>query len=216
MSAGTGAKAASLQGLIDSGARFGAILADPPWPFRVYSGRGKRRSVERHYPTMSHADIRTGRFGPAGGPGPVEIAALALPHCALFLWAVLPQLPEALAVIEAWGFEYKTAAFCWVKTNRGVGGPATGMGYWTRSNAELVLLATRGAPRRLARDVPQIVMAPRGAHSAKPSIVHDSIERLVPGPYLELFARRMAPRWTVWGNGIEPSLFDGSIDEAAA
>ena len=113
----------------------------------------------------------------------------------------MPELRGALDIIVAWGFSYKTAAFVWVKTTA-AGMPATGMGYWTRANAEICLLATRGAPKRLAKDVHQVVMAPRGEHSAKPEEVRRRIERLVGGPYLELYARRQAAGWTAWGNQV--------------
>jgi N6-adenosine-specific RNA methylase IME4 len=76
------------------------------------------------------------------------------------------------------------------------------MGYWTRSNAELCLLATKGAPSRLAADVHQVVMAPVGEHSVKPDEVRARIQRLLPGPYLELYGRKLVPGWTVWGNEI--------------
>ena len=81
-----------------------------------------------------------------------------------------------------------------------LGGLATGMGYWSRANAEICLLAARGAPKRLAMDVHQVVMERRGEHSAKPEEVRRRIERLVGGPYLELFARVQAAGWTAWGN----------------
>jgi N6-adenosine-specific RNA methylase IME4 len=117
----------------------------------------------------------------------------------LFLWATDPLLPRALDVIEAWGFVYKTVAFTWVKTNRTGRGFFTGLGYWTRANPEICLLATRGNPRRVGRDVPRLLIAPRREHSRKPDEVYGRIERLVPGPYLELFARARRPNWTAWG-----------------
>jgi len=186
--------------------KFRAILADPPWSFKVYSGKGKSRSAEQHYDTMTLDDIKA-----------LPVAPLAAEDCALFLWAVMPQLPEALEVIKAWGFEYKTCGFTWVKRNAGpAGGFATGMGYWTRSNAELCLLATKGRPERLHKDVQQLLVAPRGQHSAKPQEVHERIERLVSGPYLELFGRRISEGWTVWGNEIERTMFEVNVPEAAA
>ena len=174
-----------------AGQRFNVIYADPPWPFEVYSARGKQRSAERHYDTMSLEQIKA-----------LPIADLAADDCALFLWVVNPQLHGALDVIRSWGFQYKTVAFTWVKQNRGGDGLFMGLGYWTRANAESCLLATRGSPSRLAKDVRQIVMAPVAEHSRKPDEVRTRIERLVPGPYLELFARRPIAGWTTWGNEI--------------
>lgn len=186
-----------LAALAQSGQKFKVIYADPPWTFKVYSGKGKSRSAENHYDTMDQIGIE------ALGE---HVQTLADDDCALFLWAVMPQLPEALKVIEAWGFTYKTAGFTWVKQNKVGPGFKWGMGYWTRSNAELCLLATSGTPARLAKDVEQLVIAPVGAHSSKPSIVQDRIERLVVGPYLEMFARRPRQNWTVWGNEVTEDL----------
>ena len=181
----------NLAALADSGQQFKAIYVDPPWTFKVYSGKGKSRSAENHYDTMDQEAIK--------GLG-VHIARLAAKDCALFLWCVMPQIPEALKVIEAWGFTYKTAGFIWAKLNKSGEGYFTGMGYWTRANAELCILATRGAPTRLNADVPQLIVAPVGEHSRKPDETRGRIERLVAGPYLELFARQRVDGWTVWGN----------------
>ena len=187
-----------VQTLIDTGRKFNVIYADPPWSFKVYSGKGKQRSAERHYDTMTLADIK------ALGE---KVEQLAADDAALFLWAVWPELPGALEVIASWGFEYKTAGFVWVKqiseTNPD---PFTGMGYWTRANSEPCLLATRGNPQRDARDVPQVIMAPIGKHSQKPDEARSRIERLLVGPYLELFGRDPVPGWTVRGNEVEKDL----------
>jgi N6-adenosine-specific RNA methylase IME4 len=112
------------------------------------------------------------------------------------------ELDGALDVIRAWGFEYQTCGFLWVKLNPNGEGLFTGMGYHTRANTEPCLLATRGSPPRLAADVHQVVMTPVGEHSEKPEEVARRIERLYPGPYLELFARRPRERWAVWGNEV--------------
>ena len=107
-------------------------------------------------------------------------------------------------VIEAWGFEYKTLAFLWEKTTLEdeEEGLAWGNGYWTRSNSEPCLLATRGNPERLAFDVHQVVRHPALKHSEKPEEVARRIERLAAGPYLELFARRERPGWVTWGDEV--------------
>jgi N6-adenosine-specific RNA methylase IME4 len=184
--------------MAEAGRRFKVIYGDPAWEFKVYSGRGKQRSADRHYDTSSLDAIKA-----------LPIAPLADDDCALFLWGVWPELPGALEVIKSWGFEYKTVAFVWVKTtekaevlNLDGDGLHWGMGYWTRANTEFCLLATKGAPLRLAEDVHQIVLAPVGEHSAKPQEVRARIERLLVGPYLEIFARRAVPKWSVWGNEI--------------
>jgi N6-adenosine-specific RNA methylase IME4 len=125
---------------------------------------------------------------------------MAAKDCALFMWAVDPLLPDAFALMKAWGFEFKTVAFYWVKTNRKSPGYSTGLGYWTRANPETCLLGVRGKPKRLAKDVHRLIVAPRREHSRKPDEQYGRIERLVEGPYLECFARQTWPGWDVFGN----------------
>lgn len=107
-------------------------------------------------------------------------------------------------------------AFVWIKENKSDGRVRTrGQGCWTLANAEVCFLATRGSPLRLATDVHQVVLAPVGAHSAKPEEVRRRIERLFPGPYLELYGRKPVPGWTVWGNEISREQFGSPAMEAA-
>jgi N6-adenosine-specific RNA methylase IME4 len=188
-----------LDALAATGKRFGVIYADPPWEFKVYSGKGKQRSADRYYDTASLDAIKA-----------LPVEQLAAADCSLFLWCVMPELRGALAVIESWGFAYKTAGFTWVKQNKGGEGLFTGMGYWTRANAELCLFATRGSPQRLAMDVPQVILAPVSEHSEKPDEARRRIERLLAGPYLELYGRRSVDGWWVWGNQIEREEFDAT------
>jgi N6-adenosine-specific RNA methylase IME4 len=106
-------------------------------------------------------------------------------------------------------FEYKTVGFYWVKLNTASKHDAdyfTGLGYWTRANPEQCLLATRGKPTRLAKDVRRLVVERRREHSRKPDGVRERIERLVAGPYLELFARETKQGWDCWGDQVV--LFD--------
>jgi N6-adenosine-specific RNA methylase IME4 len=133
-----------------------------------------------------------------------DLKAMTIPaaeDCVLFMWAIDPMLPQAFELITAWGFTYKTVAFTWAKINESGKDPIGG-GYWTRANPEMCLLATRGKPKRLNADVRQLLMAPRREHSRKPA-VHERIERLVGGPYLEMFARQERPGWDAWGNEVE-------------
>jgi len=170
--------------------KFGAILADPPWHFQQWVTGSGYGAVQRHYATILMPDIAA-----------LPVADLAADDCALFLWATMPLLPEALHVMAAYGFAYKTVAFTWVKVlQENPRQPRLGLGYWTRANAELCLLGTRGSPKRLNRDVGQVIAEPIREHSRKPDCVHDRIERLVAGPYRELFARAPRPGWTTWGN----------------
>jgi N6-adenosine-specific RNA methylase IME4 len=186
-----------------SAQRFGVIYADPPWTFATYSAKGRGRCADAHYDVMSERELRD-----------LPVAEWAAEDCILLLWATDPLLPRAFALIEAWGFTYKTVGFYWAKLNRSADAARfsersffTGLGYWTRANVEQCLLATRGSPKRKARDVPRLVVAPRREHSRKPDEVYDRIERLAEGPYLEMFARSTRPGWHGWGNQV--GLFDG-------
>ncbi|MBP2232514.1 N6-adenosine-specific RNA methylase IME4 [Azospirillum agricola] len=165
---------------------YGVIYADPPWYFGTFSDKGRDRSAA--YDCMSLEAIKA-----------LPVADLAAKDCALLMWAIDPMLPEAFEVLSAWGFRYKTVGFYWEKLNAD-GTPFTGLGYWTRANPEQCLLATRGKPKRLARDVRRLIRAPRRAHSQKPDEVRTRIERLLPGPYCELFARTRPDGWDVFGN----------------
>ena len=115
--------------------KYSIIYADPPWHYRTYSEKGKGRSADQHYPTMSIEQIKA-----------LPVETLAADDCALFMWITFPCMKEAFEVLEAWGFQYKTVAFVWVKQNRVSDSLFWGMGYWTRSNAEICVLATKGCP----------------------------------------------------------------------
>ena len=169
--------------------KYGAILADPPWRFANWSDKGEDRNASAHYSCMTLEDLKA---------LPVDFAAAD--DSVLFLWATDPLLPAALELIRAWGFTYKTVAFTWAKENTKSGGWFTGLGYWTRANPEMCLLATRGAPKPKARDVRQLIVAPRREHSRKPDQQYERIERLVDGPYLELFARQHRTGWDALGD----------------
>lgn len=111
------------------------------------------------------------------------------------------MLREALELIEAWGFKYKTIAFNWIKQNKSGAGLFWGLGNWTRSNSEICLLAIRGKPKRISAAVHSVVMAPVQKHSQKPDEVRERIVKLVGDvPRIELFARAAAPGWDCWGN----------------
>jgi N6-adenosine-specific RNA methylase IME4 len=180
------------------GRRYGVIYADPPWSFRTWSLKGTGRSAISHYDCLDFPALAA-----------LPVAELAADDCALLLWAPDPFLQRAFDLIRAWGFEYKTVGFYWVKLNAARKHDAdyfVGMGYWTRANPELCLLATRGKPLRQAKNVRRLVVEPRREHSRKPDCVRERIERLVPGPYVELFARETKEGWDCWGNQV--GLFD--------
>jgi N6-adenosine-specific RNA methylase IME4 len=164
---------------------FELLYADPPWQLGNPDGAN---APERHYPTMPLA----------------EICALKLPaadDCLLLLWAVNCLLPEALAVIEAWGFTYKTN-LAWVK-------PSIGLGNWTRNRHELLLLARRGRfpPPEPDLRPDSVIDADRRRHSEKPASVYELVERAWPQTSkLELFARTARPGWTAWGNQLQAAV----------
>jgi N6-adenosine-specific RNA methylase IME4 len=174
------------------GTKYGAILADPPWSWKAYSTKGEGRAASNHYKVMSLEDIKA-----------LPVHKLAAKDCVLFLWAIDPMLPQAMATIESWGFKYKTVGFYWVKANKKAESAFTGLGYWTRANPEQCLLAVRGEPKRLATDVRRLVVSHLENHSKKPDEVRARIERLVAGPYCELFARDRREGWDAVGDELE-------------
>lgn len=164
--------------------RYDIIYADPPWRYRDKTCEG---ACAKHYNTMSVEEICA-----------LPVANLAAKDCILFMWATYPQMQEALKVIAAWGFKYKTIAFQWVKLNRSVKlnnfTIATvqdilhkvcffGLGRWTRGNTECCLLATKGKPHRENNSVSQLIFAPLTKHSSKPPEARDRIKTLLGGGY---------------------------------
>lgn len=174
------------------GKKFAVIYADPPWRFMTYSEVNQTRAAANHYQIMNLDSIKQ-----------LPVGAHAADDCVLLMWAIDPLLEQAFDVIRAWGFKYKTVGFYYVKRNMKSDGWFTGLGYWTRANPEQTLLATRGNPKRKAKDVKRLVVAPRREHSRKPDEVVERIERLLDGPYLELFARTSRPGWECWGNQVD-------------
>lgn len=186
--------------------RYGVILADPPWRFETWSHRGQGKGASQHYDTMTTAEIAA-----------MPVVDLAAADCALFMWGCWPHLPDALAVIEGWGFEYKSCGFVWVKQNRRAVSLwpdfedlFLGLGYGTRGNTEFCLRAARGNPKAISRAEPQLILSPRREHSRKPDEQYERIERLYAGPYLELFARTRRPGWDAWGN--QTTRFAGAAE----
>ncbi len=180
--------------------KYDVILADPPWKFEYWiPGQGKKngsRAAQAHYPVMNTEDIcklGLGRFGKE--------------NSILFLWGVWPRIQDTFDVMEAWGYEYKTVGFVWVKSNKTGFGHFMGMGYYTRSNTEPCLLATRGSIPVQDHSVSQLLYTPVRKHSQKPDLIYSKIEALYPDmDYLELFARRKREGWDVWGNEVESDI----------
>jgi N6-adenosine-specific RNA methylase IME4 len=169
--------------------KYAVIYADPPWR---YDDSTPTRAIENHYPTMAVE----------------EICALQIPaedHCVLYLWATAPKLREAMTVIDAWGFNYRTHAI-WDKVK-------LGMGYWFRFQHELLMVATKGDVRTPLPElrISSVIRCPRGQHSRKPDYVRDMIEKWYPNAArLEMFSRLKRPGWEVFGNQVEYDLLSGS------
>lgn len=172
---------------------YAAILADPPWAFRTYSGKHAtpHRCAEDHYRTMDLPAISR-----------LPVADCAAKNAALFLWVVDSHIDAGIELMAHWGFRFKTKAFTWLKLGK-TGKPIMSLGYWSRKQTEICLLGTRGKPRRLSAGVGELIVAPRREHSRKPDEQYAKIEALVAGPYLELFARHRRPGWDAWGDQLE-------------
>lgn len=171
--------------------KYGVILADPEWKFKPWSQEtGMDRAADNHYPTSELCDIAAR-----------DVLSIAADDGVLYLWGVIPMLPQALCVMHAWGFDYKSA-HVWGKDK-------IGLGYWARENCEILLIGTRGKPPAPAPGTQRnhLIMAERGEHSAKPECFLEMIERHFPTlPKIEL-NRRGPPRpgWDAWGNEAEPT-----------
>lgn len=186
---------------------YSIILADPPWR---YNSRANHKTRFRggacgHYGLMSTQDICE-----------LPIADLADENAVLFLWATFPMIQDAFKVIETWGFEYKTIGFTWAKLNPVTPTPFFGVGYYTKSNAEPCLLATRGKVLKPAvNTVSSLIIAPRREHSRKPDEVYQRIEQMYPNARkLELFARNKRDGWDSWGDEIVSDIQLGDLPHA--
>jgi N6-adenosine-specific RNA methylase IME4 len=162
------------------GQKFGCIYADPPWK---YDNQGTRASTDNHYSTMTVDEICA-----------LPIKDIAAEKCHLHLWTTNGFLFECPRIFDAWGFEFKSS-FVWVKPQMGIGN------YW-RNSHEILLLAVRGGLVGQDKSLMSWVECGRGKHSAKPDIIRGMVEKLSPGPRLEMFGRRSIPGWTVFGNEI--------------
>ena len=172
--------------------KYNIIYADPPWSFKTWSDKGKGRSADKHYKIMNKEDIQK-----------LPIINICKDDCVLFLWVTFPCLQEGLELIKYWGFEYKTIGFTWIKKNKIANSLFWGMGYWTRANAELCLLATKGSPKRVNAGVHSVIETSIEKHSKKPCEVKDRIVKLIGDlPRIELFARQKTEGWDVWGNEV--------------
>jgi N6-adenosine-specific RNA methylase IME4 len=164
--------------------KFGTVYADPPWN---YGNQATRASTDNHYDTMSIEDLCN-----------MPVRDVVADDAHLHLWTTNGFLREAFDVIDAWGFEYRSC-FVWCKPQMGIGN------YW-RVSHEFMLLGIRGnAKRFLERNHMSWMELERREHSVKPEKIRGIIERVSPGPYLELFGRKAVQGWTVLGNQVDMS-----------
>jgi len=171
--------------------KYKIIYADPPWSYRNMGNI--QATANSHYSTMSNKDICN-----------LPINKISEDNSILFLWATFPKIQEALDVIKAWGFEYKTLGFSWIKTNPKNGKPFFGVGWYTKSNAEVCLIGVKGKAPKISNSVSSVIIEPRGDHSAKPDIVRDKIVEFCGDiTRIELFAREKILGWTSIGNDID-------------
>ena len=190
--------------------KYNIIYADPPWTFKTYSEKGKeKKSPELHYSCMHIEDIYN-----------LPIQSIAEDNSVLFLWVTNPLLEQGLECIKKWGFVYKTVGFSWYKKNKIASTMFFGLGYWTRANTEICLLATKGNPKRVDKGISQVIenldfnylyteqiFATIREHSRKPDEVREKIVKLCGDlPRIELFAREQFEGWDAWGNQIECSI----------
>ncbi|MBA7682493.1 hypothetical protein ES703_90843 [subsurface metagenome] len=167
--------------------KYQVLYADPPW---AYDNTGLGGSAESHYPTLPASELETLKDSTS-----LQVTELAGDNAVLFLWVTSPFLPEGLELCQAWGFDYKTS-FVWIKDRTTYGK----LGFYNYGQHEFLFVATRGSclPRSESL-VPSLIVAPKGEHSAKPELVYEIIEKMYPGPYIELFARKTRPNWATWG-----------------
>ena len=169
--------------------KYNIIYADPPWSYKNMGNI--QNNVLNHYSVMSKKEICA-----------LPIQNICEDDCFLFLWATFPKIQEALDVIKAWGFEYKTIGFNWWKINKD-GSPVFGVGWYTKSNGEICLIGTKGKPKKESNKISQVIIAQRTKHSEKPGIVREKIVSFCGDlPRIELFARQTTKGWDCWGNEV--------------
>ena len=169
--------------------KYKIIYTDPPWQYNDKALAGNR-GAECKYHVMSLEALRD-----------LNVPSIADTDCVLFIWGTWTHINEIQQVIEAWGFQYKTVGFVWLKTYPNIEKFFIGMGNCTRSNTEYCLFATKGKPKRIDAGISQIIKSPVRQHSKKPDEVRTKIVKLFGDlPRIELFARTKIHGWDTWGN----------------
>ena len=171
--------------------KYNIIYADPPWSYRNMGNI--QATANSHYNTMKQKDIED--MGET-------IKKISDKNCMLFLWVTFPKLQEGLDTIKAWGFEYKTIGFNWIKKNKN-GTIFFGVGWYTKSNSEICLIGVKGKPFKQSNSISQIVETIREEHSKKTAIVRNKIVDFCGDlPRIELFARQQVEGWDCWGDEV--------------
>lgn len=172
--------------------KYNIIYADPPWKYNDQTTKASR-TVNLQYDTMNTEEMYD-----------FPVKDIADKNSVCFMWVTFPKLKEGIELLEKWGFKYKTVAFTWVKKNKNNDSYFMGMGYYTRSNAEICLLGIKGKPlKRFSHSVKQVIDAKIMEHSRKPDEVRNRIVELFGNiPRIELFARQYAEGWDCWGNEV--------------
>jgi len=171
--------------------KYNIIYADPPWKRDRWSNKAKFHSGEKHYPTMSIEELCL-----------IPVENISDKNALLFMWVVGFELDGAIKVMDAWGFDYITIAFNWIKINKNKS-LWMGLGHWSRQGSEICLLGKCGKPKRFDKSVMQVLISPRERHSKKPDEIRNRIVELAGDlPRIELFARQESEGWDVWGNEI--------------
>lgn len=183
---------------------FGTILIDPPWRFQNRTGKvaPEHRRLHR-YRTMDFDEIAA-----------LPVGELALPKSHLYLWTPNALLPEALEIMKAWGFRYKTN-IVWYKVRKDGGPDGRGVGFYYRNVTELVLFGVKGGLRTLApaRSQVNVLVSRKEEHSRKPAELYRVVQECSPGPYLELFAREPVDGWTQWGDEVDTYLTNRRVQK---
>lgn len=187
--------------------QFKTILADPPWQFQNRTGKmaPEHKRLAR-YQTLTLDDIKN-----------IPVASVAAPASHLYLWVPNALLAEGLAVMQAWGFTYKSN-IVWHKIRKDGGPDGRGVGFYFRNVTELVLFGVRGSMRTLPPGRRQVnfLATQKREHSRKPDEFYDVVESCSPGPYLELFARHRREGWENWGNEVPESVGEHILTERKA
>lgn len=178
--------------IFNTNKKYNIIYADPPWKYNEQHTKASR-SVNLQYNTMKTEDMYS-----------FPINKIANDNSVCFMWATYPKLKESINLLEKWGFKYKTVAFTWIKKNKNNDNYFMGMGYYTRSNAEICLLGIKGKPlKRKSHSVRQIIDSKIQEHSKKPDEIRNRIVELFGDlSRIELFARQTADGWDCWGNEV--------------